>query len=418
MHIAIVAIGSRGDVQPFIALAVALKRAGHEVKLVTTANFETLIAEYGIPLHPLPSDFQKIMEGEIGRGLVESGSNPIEMLRKSKPMIDQILSEAFEAFLDAFNDIDLIVSGNGVTFGMVSFAEKCSVPLVHVVLQPMHETSEFPNILFPVLPFKSGLYNRMTTRGMLYIMWKLIGPFVNKARTERLGLPAQTFDEMMAVINRSTVLMAYSPRVAPPASDWGDNVYVTGWWFLDHAQDWQPPADLVDFLNAGEKPVYIGFGSMNTADPHATAQMVLEALKKSGQRGVLLKGWGGLSVNEIPDTVYMIEAIPHDWLFPRMAAVVHHGGAGTTAAALRSGVPSTVVPFVADQPYWGKRSAALGVGLPPIPVKQMTVDTLAYALKRMTGDSAMRQRAASLGQTLRDENGLMRAVRLIEQAGD
>jgi UDP:flavonoid glycosyltransferase YjiC (YdhE family) len=180
--------------------------------------------------------------------------------------------------------------------------------------------------------------------------------------------------------------------------------------FLDRPADWQPPSDLGDFLAAGSPPVYIGFGSAISLDPEARTKLVLEALACTGQRGILATGWGGLSNSDLPDSVFQIEAVPHDWLFPQMAAVVHHGGAGTTAAGLRAGVPSIIVPFVGDESFWGQQIANLGVGPSPIPQEQLSVEQLTTAIHTATNDQAMRDRAVTLGQKIREEDGVARTV--------
>ena len=172
------------------------------------------------------------------------------------------------------------------------------------------------------------------------------------------------------------VLYAYSPTLLPPP-DWPSRFHVTGAWFLDPPPDWQPPPDLVAFLEGGPPPVYVGFGSMTSADPDATLALVLDALSRAGQRGVLLHGWAGLGTGrELPDTVFALDDVPHSWLFPRMAALVHHGGAGTTVAGLRAGIPSVVTPLTADQPSWGRIVHRLGAGPRPIPFRRLTATRL------------------------------------------
>ncbi|OWY59323.1 UDP-glucose--sterol glucosyltransferase, partial [cyanobacterium TDX16] len=167
-----------------------------------------------------------------------------------------------------------------------------------------------------------------------------------------IGLPKRSWrtdDLIRADGSPVPVLYSYSPSVVPPPADYPASVAVTGYWFLDDAQDWQPPADLLAFLDAGAPPVYVGFGSMAGTDAAAKTRLVIAALQQSGQRGVLASGWGGLQASDLPESVFLLEQAPHDWLFPRMATVVHHGGAGTTAAGLRAGKPSVICPFIADQ---------------------------------------------------------------------
>jgi sterol 3beta-glucosyltransferase len=207
----------------------------------------------------------------------------------------------------------------------------------------------------------------------------------------------------------------YSPSVIPTPPHWDSHVHVTGYWFLDPPADWAPPPALMAFLQAGPPPIYVGFGSMSNRNPGATAALVLEALARTRQRAVVLSGWSGLRTTDLPGSVFMLDSIPFSWLFPRVAAVVHHGGAGTTAAGLRAGVPSIVIPFFGDQPYWGQRVAELGVGPEPIPRRNLTVERLAGAIQRAVTDQTMRQRAADLGARIQAEDGVARAVSIVQQ---
>ncbi|MBM3121917.1 MAG: glycosyltransferase family 1 protein, partial [Chloroflexi bacterium] len=193
-------------------------------------------------------------------------------------------------------------------------------------------------------------------------------------------------------------------------------IHVTGYWFLDPSEGWRPAADLLDFLNGGPPPVYIGFGSMVHRRPEEVAALVCDALQRSGLRAVWSAGWGGLASTRLPNSVFMTGSIPHAWLFPRMAAVVHHGGVGTTAAGLRAGVPSIAIPYFGDQPFWGRRIAELGVGPKPIPRSRLTADRLALALQSATTDTGMQARAARLGEAIRAEDGIGNAVRVIEES--
>jgi sterol 3beta-glucosyltransferase len=199
----------------------------------------------------------------------------------------------------------------------------------------------------------------------------------------------------------------------PRPADWPATVAVTGYWFLDEGADWQPPRALVDFLEAGPPPVFVGFGSMAGRDPDRLGRAVLAALARAGQRGVVVTGWGGLRVDDPPPGVFVAEAVPYDWLLPRVAAVVHHGGAGTIAAGLRAGKPTVVCPFVADQPFWGARVHALGAGPAPIPQRRLSAEALAGAIRVAVGDDGMRERAAALGAAIRGEDGVAAAVALL-----
>src|SRR5690606_5868344 len=317
----------------------------------------------------------------------------------------------------ATEDTDVIVSSVLGLFAAVHRAEKRRTPRVVAALQPIQDTRYVTNSVFPLpprwLPFQ-GTYTRLSYTLMRYLLWVVFGGQMNQIRQERLGLPRTTLRAWFP--NASTpVLYGFSRHVIPRPPDWGPNARICGYWFLEEEAGWQPPPDLLDFLEAGPPPVYIGFGSMNTRDPEATLELVLDAVRQAGQRAVLLKGWGGISDAQLGDDVYSVDAVPHAWLFPRMAAVVHHGGAGTTAAGLRAGVPSILIPFFADQYFWAERVRALGVGPRPIPRSRLTAARLADAIRHAVSDRAMRQNAAAFGERIRAEDGVAAAVEAFQQ---
>ena len=210
------------------------------------------------------------------------------------------------------------------------------------------------------------------------------------------------------------ILHAYSQHVAPAPTDWPEGVTATGYWFLDRVDTWRPPDELQDFLDRGSPPVYIGFGSMAGREPERLTRVVIDALQQANVRGIIATGWGGLTADDLPETMLKIDTAPHDWLFPRMAAVVHHGGAGTTAAGLRAGCPTVVSPFFGDQPFWGRRVYELGVGSQPIPQKKLTAPKLAAAIREVTTNPAIRQNAEVFGEQICSEDGVGVAIALIE----
>jgi UDP:flavonoid glycosyltransferase YjiC (YdhE family) len=236
-------------------------------------------------------------------------------------------------------------------------------------------------------------------------------------RVKVLGLKPSAFWGPFAALAGTDhpSLYGYSEHVIPVPHDWSSQNHVTGYWFLEPSAEWRPPAELVAFLEAGPPPVYVGFGSMGSRNPEATADLVLESLRRTGQRGVLSSGWGGLTKSDLPDSVCMVGSIPHAWLFPRMAAVVHHGGAGTTAATLSAGVPSIVTPVMGDQSFWARRVSDLGVGPKSVPRRKLTVERLSDAIEAAVSDDTIRARSAALGEQIRAEDGTSRAVDLIEQ---
>jgi sterol 3beta-glucosyltransferase len=417
MHIAIFALGSRGDVQPYIALGKGLKEAGHTVRLITHQNFDFLVNSSGLEFWPARGNVQDVAESPEMRELLDQGKF-IAIMRQTTREAQRAMVQWAEDGLAACQGMDLLVAGLGGLFIALSLGEKLRLPVLQAYLIPFTATKAFPAAVLPqALPSLGGAFNRLSLQLAKQMMWQGFRAGDNLARQQVLGLPAAPFRAPYdsAPTKGLPTLYGFSPSVIPVPADWGADVHVTGYWFLDEKENWNPPEELVRFLQDGPAPLYIGFGSMSNRKPEDTADLVLQALSNTGQRAILLSGWGGLRKTDLPDSVFMIDSIPHAWLFPRVAAVVHHGGAGTTAAGLRAGVPSVIIPFFGDQPFWGQRVYELGVGPKPIPRQRLTVDNLAESIRRAITDDQMRGKAAALGERIQAENGVARAVTIIEQ---
>ena len=420
MQITIIAYGTRGDVQPALALGGALRARGHAVRLLASVHYKDWIESFGLTAVPAKIDFTDIMSSDAGHEWSEQGNQPLKQLRIMKQLLDE---HGLALIQDAWQGVqgsDLIISSFTSMSYAPSLAQALGARHVLMLLQPpLMATRSGPSMMNAPLPDRQSSINYWLGHWMIEpaVFWTM-GTVVNRFRRETLGRPPQNARQNAADWQRSLVLLGYSPRVAPPADDWPPNVHQTGYWFLDEAAQWTPPARLVNFLAAGEPPVCIGFGSMGGREREAWRRLLLEAVAGSGRRAVLLAGWGGagLAGQALPPNVLGLEAAPHDWLFPRMAAVVHHGGAGTTGAAFRAGVPQVIVPHLADQPYWGARVAALGVGPRPIPRPRLTAANLGAAIRAATGDPAFRRRAAALSAQIIAEDGVPAAVNLIEAA--
>ena len=420
MKIFIATVGTRGDVQPYVALSQGLKQAGHEVMICAPATFQPLIEAHGGRYGYMNSDMLKLIDTDHGRNALDQSSGRwaqlqsyLALARQVKPMQAQMAREVGQAAAEF--QPDLVIAHPKAMVGP-HLAEKYNTPFVMSLPLPLlTPTAEFPALIFPKLPLGGG-YNRATYRLSLKLAWMQYRDTINQWRVNDLGLPPapKEFQEMRYRGQPTPTLYAYSEHLIPRPADWPATTIATGYWFLDEQSQWQPPAQLEAFLAAGPPPVYIGFGSMASKDAAGKAQVALDALRRTGQRGILATGWGGMALAQLPAEVFVLESAPHDWLFERVAAVVHHGGAGTTAAGLRAGRPTIICPFMADQPFWGERVAALGVGSSPIPQKKLTATRLATALEHVLGDSGISQRAAELGQKLRLEQGVHRAVAFLE----
>ncbi|HEY9641209.1 MAG TPA: glycosyltransferase [Coleofasciculaceae cyanobacterium] len=416
MRIAIIALGSQGDVQPYIALGKGLKAAGYEVRLLTHENFEGFVTSHGLEFCPMQGNVQELIETPEMRELSEKG-NFVTMTLKTAKETQRVSIQWAQSGLEACRGMDLLIAGVGGLYLALSFAEKLEIPLLPAFVFPFTPTRTFPGVLFPQSLNRWGdTVNWLSHQALRQIIWQGSRSGDTAARQQVLNLPPSPFfgPHQSPYLHRLPTLYGFSPSVIAKPSDW-QNTFVTGYWFLDAAPDWTPPTDLVDFLEAGSPPVYIGFGSMGNRNPEETAELVLQALEKTGQRAILLTGWSGMQKEKMPDNAFLIKSVPHAWLFPRVAAVVHHGGAGTTAAGLRAGVPTIIIPFFGDQGFWGQRVADLGVGTAPIPRKQLTAERLAQAIQTAVGDRTMRQRAADLGAKIRSEDGVANAVAIIQR---
>lgn len=414
MRTTIFAAGSRGDIQPCLVLGRALQDAGFAVRLAAPANFAALAQDYGVAFASVGGDIQQMMASDTARQFMERGSrNPLRAISAMRALLEPVALQMAEATLESCRDADALIALAVFAPLAATVATLRRIPLLLVEPTPLLPTGAFAAPGWPVQRNLGSLHNRLSGVAMLQVIWQWYRPFVNCFRW-RHGLPPFGSADFFHILTATPLLGAYSPRVIPRPADWLDGAHVTGYWLPCPDESWRPPAELEAFLDRGAPPVYVGFGSMGGQQPERLATLVIEALARSGQRGVVLTGWGGLKPGTAPERVCVVEAAPHNWLFPRMAAVVHHGGAGTTAEGLRAGVPTVIVPFLVDQPFWGRRVAALGVGPEPLPQARLTAARLATAIHTAVSDPVMRQRAVALGAALRAEDGVGAAVRLVK----
>lgn len=414
MHITIVTLGSRGDVQPYLPLGLGLQRAGFGVSLATFNTFREFVVEHGLEFAEISGDPRSTMNSEAGQAWLQSGRNIVTATKQMKRAV------AGNEIMQSFNDVHEVCRGTDAIvysfMGAMAYhaAEKLEVPSIFALLQPFSRSRLTPSMIAPQLPL-GGRYNLLTHYLSEQLIWLVASKMINRWRRESLNLPALSWNGLFNRVyeEKHPYLYGFSPLVVPRPADWPAWHHISGYWFLDHDPAWSPPGALLRFLEAGSKPVSIGFGSMTGRGAAKLLDVAVQTLEQTGQRAILLGGWADPQSVEVPETIFKIDAVPHDWLFPRMAAVVHHGGAGTTAAGLRAGVPSVLVPFFGDQPYWGRRVYALGVGPRPIQRRALTVPRLVEAISSALDDETIRHNASVLGERIRAEDGVQSAVDFI-----
>lgn len=414
MHIALVTLGTRGDAQPFVAVGVALQRLGHRATIVTHEDHRGLVEAHGLAIRPVCGSFRELLESAAGLRWLASSDRPLEYLRAFDALFTPLMRPWTDELDAALADHDAAGIAWMVPFAMQA-AERRRLPMA--ILSPFSvvPTGDYGVVELPRVPLVTRWANRSMTRWLQRKLWTIYRPDSTRYRVEH-QLPARRGDAWSAVLARDVAhLHMYSHEVSRRPADWPACAEVTGYCFLDAPRAWRPPSALTDFLAAGAPPVYVGFGSMTGMDPEVLAGRTREALRLAGKRAVIGMGWGGLAaLARDADDVMIIDDVPHDWLFPQVAAVVHHGGAGTLAAALRAGRPSVIVPFFADQPVWARFAADLGVATEPVLKRKLTAARLGDAIRRAASDPTLARRAKEVGARIRAEDGATRtAERLV-----
>lgn len=422
MRVMILTSGTRGDVQPYVSLARQFLLDGHDPWIVTHEEFRSFVTEHGIPFVSIPGEVRDFLGSEDWQQIVGQRKSPLQALKTVARWYERHLPEFLRIGVEQARRADLIVCSFSILFVAETIAEATGKPLVNTVMHPLAPTNETYSILqrrlHPRLRWlhSLGWYRRVQELSLLFYA-SIFAPGINRARQKHLGLPARR-DWLSAASfhdSKRLTLYGYSEHLSPRPTDWSPTQQITGYWLLPRDPQWTPPPALEAFLAAGPPPVYFGYGSMRDADPRATVRLVDEVLQRTNRRGVLVSGWSDATGEVGSDRLYLANNVPHDWLFPRMAAVVHHGGAGTTAAGLIAGAPTIIVPVIADQAFWGRRVEDLGVGPRFIHRTKLTADGLAAAVDAAVNQPAMRERATAIGRVVAAENGAARAVRMIER---
>lgn len=403
LRVTCLTIGSRGDVQPYIALCKGLLADGHKPRIVTHAEFEPWIIGHGIEFTPVAGDPAEIMQL-----CVENDMFTVAFYReassKFRGWLDSLLGSSWKACQDS----DLLIESPSAMAG-IHIAEALQIPYFRAFTMPWTQTRAYPHAFVVPNQKLGGNYNAFTYVMFHNFFWQSTAGQINRWREKTLGLPKTSLDKLQ--INKVPFLYNFSPSVVAPPLDFNQWIHITGYWFLDEGQNYEPPKDLAEFIQQarkdGKKIVYVGFGSITISDPAALTKTVVDSVVKADVRCILSKGWSermekrDKSIPEatLPSCIHQIKSAPHDWLFQQVDAAVHHGGAGTTGASLRAGVPTIVKPFFGDQFFFGGRVQDLGVGKC---LKVMNTSVFARALWEVTNSERMIVKARCLGEQIRN----------------
>ena len=424
MRITILTIGTLGDVQPYVALGVDLQAAGHRVKIATHEMFRKLIETHDLEYSPVTGNVKEAIQGGDVREKLDKKRNTLAFFNAIRNAAEPLVEEALKQNIAACQNTDHVLVTPITLYMAFLICRKLDLPMTLCSVNPAGPTREYPNLMMPEIPSwlpRSGknLYNAVSHLLVGKIAWHVQRPLLNKAWKNIFNESLPVGEPVSKFFNKKPplILNAYSEHVLPRPKDWIDCMQVTGYWYLKNQELFTAPKELTDFMNAGEPPVYIGFGSMNSSKIKSgkIMQIIAGALKLSGQRAVVLRDDPEKNILENHDAVYLTDHIPFDWLFPKMKAIVHHGGAGTCGDSFRSGVPTVLTPLISDQRFWAARVEQLGVGPKPIPWNGLTAQNLASSIKCAIQDKKMQQNAQELCQRINSEDGVLRAVELIDE---
>jgi sterol 3beta-glucosyltransferase len=412
MRLLIATAGGRGDVAPLTGLAAAIRAAGHSVTITSNDEYENVVVGCGLEFRPLPGthgmfDDPRWMQGSGGPAWTVS---MIRLLAENLRTVDKaVLAVARQEAPDV-----LALTGIAAASGS-HVAEGLGLPGMELQLEPAYPTTDFPPSIVGSRSF--GRFGNRAAGTALWTGVALVAAGSARAIRHELGLPRRRIREVSRPdAGRWPVFHGFSPAVVPRPADWPDRYEVTGYWWPPRPAGWSPPPELEEFLGSGPPPVFFGLGSMMPKDPGEFIDLASAAGRKAGVRQVIQAGQTGLTPparHPPPGDLIVIGDVPHDWLFPKMAAVVHHAGAGTAAAGMRAGVPAVTVPVIADQPFWAARLAALGLAPPPIPHRQLSLGVLTAAIRDAVTRPSYRTRAEALSRRLASEDGTAPVIQLL-----
>lgn len=399
MKIVILTYGTEGDTRPLVALGQALAKSGHEVSLLGEAQAQGLAHRLAVPYVSLSGDIRALF-AQWNRSGARGTTKALVALTNANT------TAWMTQTLEVAQGCNAVVLSGLAGFVGLSVAERLGVPAIGAGMIPLTPSREFSS---PFLP-PSWIPARLNRASLLLtnqLLWRVLRKALNRARAEVLGLPPK-----VELWTKHPMLYGVSPTLLLPPKDWPDNAVLCGQWVPPLGTDFTPSTELMQFLAAGPEPIYLGFGSMAGIDLPRMLEIVIKAL--NGRRAVVWPGWSDIGSMALPKNLIRIDATPHDWLFPRMAAVIHHGGSGTSHSAASAGKPSIVIPFAGDQPFWADRLYRLGVAPPALSPSHLNTTVLANAISFVEKPSVI-ARAAAVGQTMAREDGLSTGVMMIER---
>ncbi|MBT8461336.1 MAG: glycosyltransferase [Gemmatimonadetes bacterium] len=402
-------VGSRGDVQPYVALGCALSELGLDVTVATHEPFREFVTDRGVGFAALPGDPREMLATPEAQEMLRSGVGLVRFARRFVGILEPWFWKLVAAVTPIHARSDAVLY-SALAFPAWHLAQVDRTPTIQLSLQPLLPTSAFPAITTSFTDLGS-LGNRLSHRINQQLFWQPLRSAVDQWRVRDLGLPRHgvlgPYGQLTA--KREPIVHGFSRHLVPPPPDWPDYAIVSGHWPLRASRSL--PGETAAWLDDGQPPIYVGFGSVRDSESERLASQAIEAASRAGVRLVLDSGWTGLGGAD-GDRVHVVSDTDHAVLFPRMSAVVHHGGAGTTHTAAAAGVPSMAVPYYADQPFWGRRLEAVGIGAPPLLRRRLGVDALAERFKALDHDR-VRAQAKRVGKAIRAERGLETATEFI-----
>jgi len=414
MRITFLTLGSRGDVQPYVALAKELIKNGHEAVVCTGQTFKKFIEENGVGFHKASADLMAILDSEEGKKVFNGGRyNIFKMLKFAKEVITPVYRSSMDDFLDASKASDLIIY-HPKALGAVDIAEYLNIPCICMPPVPiMYPIVEFPNFIISANknfgPFLNKLTYRATSLGESSYMKQ-----INDFRSKSLNLPKRKMGELIFKVNGKEIPIIYpiSPFLFKEVRSWKDKVFLSGFFFLD-VDEAKIDKELESFLESGKNPIVVSFSSMPLKNPTLFKGKLIKALKETNNRAVVLTGISGMTF-ENEDNILAVEKAPHRIIFKKAKGIIHHGGVGTMSEALLSGAPQLIMPFTTDQPFWAHKLYSKGYSITPLREKNLVTSDLVKALKEMENEKYIKN-AKDIKNIIESESGLSNAVKYIEK---